>query len=160
MVYYVRDNNGRSAVMKRVFALLVGVILPVLIVGCGPSVEVTFIAEGGSYTAADLAPLLSDADLGRLPRLDATDAAEARQDALAELRRNGEDAAALADVLTSQFPADDIAVPGVVERGRFEDTDAWFVIEATGDVGTELTGRRLWVFSAADLSVLAAQSAR
>lgn len=145
---------------KRVRAVLVGVLLALLIAACSPSADVTFIADGGSYTTADLAGVLTDADLGSTARIKADDAAEARQDALADLRGNGEEASALADVLTSQFPLDDIAVPVIVERGRFDDTDAWLVIEATGDVGTKLTGRRLWVFSAADLSVLAAQSAR
>lgn len=146
--------------MHRTLTLTAALLLLALIAGCGPSTDIQFIAEGASYTSADLVGVLADADLGRLDGIDAEDAGEARQDALADLRRNGDEAAALADVLTFQFPVDDIAVPAIVERGRFEETEAWIVIEATGDAGTELTGRRLWVFSATDLSVLAAQSAR
>jgi hypothetical protein len=102
--------------------------------------------------------VLEASDPGSASHISSDEAAEARQEALANLRTHGEAAADLADVLTSEFPTDVLAVPYAVEHGTLDDRDAWFVFEAWGEEGGDLSGRRVWVFSYDDFSVIAAQS--
>jgi hypothetical protein len=127
---------------------------------CESPSSVSYIPEGGSYTADDLAAALGAADPGSTSRVASDAAAETRQEALADIRSNGAEASALADMLTSEFPPDALAVPFRVERGEFDGEDAWIVLEAWGEPGASLSGRRLWVISASDLRVLAAHSSR
>jgi hypothetical protein len=88
------------------------------------------------------------------------DALDVRQEALADLRKNDESTAMLADTLTSDFPLDVAAVPYLVELGTFDGEPAWIVYESWGESGEKLVHRRLWVFSYGDRSVLAAHSIR
>lgn len=163
MVYYggssrsseVRPLHGRRAMLHVLLLLLLTTA------ACGSPSHVTFIPEGGSYKVGDL---ISTLDAANPPaahaRVSPEDIPEARQEALADLRSQGDDAAALADTLTSQFPHDVAAVPFSVERGQLDGRPAWIVIESWGDPGGQLEFRRLWVFSYDDLSVLAAHSIR
>jgi len=127
---------------------------------CAAQARVTYIPEGGAYTAEDLSRALDDSDPGSASRVAAEDALAARQEALADLRTQGDDAARLADMLTSEFPTDTAAVPYAAEIATFDGEPAWVVFEAWGDTGEPLDHRRVWVFSRDDLSVLAADSAR
>ena len=148
---------------NRLLALLLVSLasLVALTVGsCSPTPEVNFIPEGGSYAASDLAQALEDSDAGAAARVTAADAPDVRQDALANLRTNGEQAAELADTLTGEFPADVAAVPYQVELGMYEGEQAWLVYEAWGEGDAELSYRRIWVFSYQDMSMLAAHSIR
>jgi hypothetical protein len=61
-------------------------------------------------------------------------------------------------MLTNEFPLATVAVPAIVELGAFEGEPAWIVIEAYEGADGTLSSRRLWVFSRADLSVVAALS--
>lgn len=139
---------------------MVLVALSATLVACGARDAVSFIPEGGAYTADDLAGLLANADLGDRPQLAPEDIADRRQRALADLRRQGEDAAMLADTLTADFPADVAAVPVSVERAEYEGSPAWIVIEATADADGQLSYRRLWVISYDEQAVVAALSSR
>ena len=145
---------------KRVVAMLLVPALAVALAACRDSAGVTYIPEGGSYAAAELQAKLEASDLGAVATRPVTDAGAERQQALARLREYGDEAALLADTLTREFPVDVAAVPVIVERGDYEGTDAWFVVEAWGEPGGTLSFRRIWVFSAGDLSVLAAATAR
>ncbi len=137
------------------------VLLAALIVpGCASPSRVTYIPDGGAYTADGLSGTLEDADPGAAARVKPEEAAQVRQEALADLRTKGDETGPLADTLTSQFPTDTTAIPYRVERGEFEDEPAWIVYEAWGDPGEALSGRRVWVFSQADLSVITASSQR
>jgi hypothetical protein len=142
----------------RRYALCLLLLTALVVPGCASPSRVTYIPEGGSYTAGDLADALDDTDPGAAARVKSDEAAEVRQESLANLRRMGDEAAALADMLTSQFPTDTTAIPYRVERGLFDAQPAWIVYEAWGDPGEALSGRRVWVFSQSDLAVLAASS--
>lgn len=144
---------------RRRFAPLIALALVATLVSCGPAVRTTFIPDGGTYGADDLAGRLSQADLSAFADIATEDAAAVRQDVLASLRQEGSDAAALADTLTADFPPDANSVPAIVEHATYEGAPAWIVIESWGDDGGTLTHRRIWVFSYDERAVLAAQSA-
>jgi len=147
-------------VTNRLLALLLVPLVALTVSACSPASEVHFIPEGGAYAASDLAQALEDSDAGAAARVTTDDAPEVRQNALADLRTKGQEAAALADTLTSEFPAEVAAVPYQVELGAYEGTKAWFVYEAWGEEDAELSSRRIWVFSFEDMSMLAAHSIR
>lgn len=144
---------------RRGLAPLIALLLVTTLVACGPATRATFIPDGGSYAADDLAGLLADADLSAFDDVATEDAVEVRQKVLASLRQEGADAAALADTLTAEFPPDADSVPAIVEHATYEGAPAWIVIESWGDTGGSLTHRRLWVFSYNERAVVAAQSA-
>ncbi|MRS12904.1 MAG: hypothetical protein EG823_07510 [Actinobacteria bacterium] len=139
--------------------LALSVILLTALTACASPSRVTYIPEGGDYTVGDLPQALLDARPGAASRVMGEEAPEVRQEALADLRGHGEDASALADTLTSDFPTDDISLPFAVELGTFEGQPAWIVYEAYGEAGGELSSKRIWVFSYDDRTVLAAHSA-
>lgn len=137
-----------------VLALLAALAIP----ACAARARATYIPEGGDYVAEDLPVALEEPAPDRISRITVDDAPAVRQEVLADLRTHGDEAARLADVLTSEFPTDVAAVPYVVERGTFDSEPAWIVFEAWGDAGESMTLRRVWVFSRNDLSVMAADS--
>lgn len=163
MVYYGRNSRYPEVhlVHGRRATLFVLLLLLLTTAACGSPSRVTFIPEGGSYQVGDLIGTLDAAKPpAALLRVSPDGVPEARQEALTDLRSYGDDAAALADTLTSEFPHDVTAVPFSVERGQFDGSPAWIVIESWGDPDGQLEFRRLWVFSHDDLSVLAAHSMR
>src|SRR5574340_850772 len=115
----------RSSTRRLTLSLVTVMVLA--IAACSPSARVTYIPEGASYTKDDLVTVLEDADPGGVVRIAAEDIAAKRQEALADLRSHGEDAAAIADILTAEFPLDVTAVPFLVERGTYEGESAWIV---------------------------------
>jgi len=141
-------------------ALCVAVSIMLITAGCGSPSRVSYIPDGGAYSADDLLGALQDAAPGATADVTAEEAGEVRQEALADLRTHGEEAAALADTLTAEFPIDVAAVPFAVELGTFEGEAAWIVFEAWGEPGERLSFRRAWVFSYDDHAVLAAESSR
>ncbi|MHB1136039.1 MAG: hypothetical protein ACYCXR_05575 [Coriobacteriia bacterium] len=126
--------------------------------GCSSPARISYIPEGGSYTADDIAVVLENASPGETAGAPASDSADLRQEALADLRTHGEDAAALADALTHQFPVDVNAVPVEVRAGTYEGRPAWIVVESWGAPGERLSSTRLWIFSSEDLSLITALS--
>lgn len=125
---------------------------------CGSASRVTYIPEGASYSAESLAAAVEASDAGPASRVTVDEAADVRQSALADIRKNSDEAARLADMLTAEFPTDVLAVPYAVERGTYDGESAWIVFEAWTRDDTALSGRRAWVFSDDDLSMLAAHS--
>ena len=149
----------RAQLTMRRAAAVAWVCALVLLSACTPQITVTYVPEGGSYTADDLDQVLDAANLGSTADLSTEEAPKARQEALASLRLHGDDASALADSLTRDFPVDVASVPVVVERGEYEGAPAWIVVEAWGDAGEQLAHRRVWVFSFDTRDVIAARSA-
>jgi hypothetical protein len=129
------------------------------LVACGTAARLTFIPDGGSYTVEDLPALLASADLSAVSSTTTEDGSRLRQEMLTSLRRQGDDAAALADTLTREFPPEVTSVPVVVERATYDGSPAWIVIESWGEEGGTLSHRRLWVFSYEERAVVAALSA-
>jgi hypothetical protein len=145
--------------VRRVLLPLVLLLVATTLLSCGSTDIVTYVPEGGIHGADDLTTLIASANLGDTAAVTTGKAPEVRQDALTQLRGYGDDAAALADTLTSDFPLDMAAVPVYVERGSYEDEPVWIVIEATADGAGTLTSRRLWVLSYTEGTVIAALSA-
>lgn len=146
--------------MRRRLTLCFVLLAMVSVAACASPSRVNFIPEGGSYTAESIASALDASEPGRTAKVETAEAPSVRQESLADLRTNGDDAAALADVLTSEFPTDVAAVPYTVEKGTYEGEPAWIVYEAWGDAGGSLSYRRIWVFAYDDKAVLAAHSVR
>ncbi|MDY0341473.1 MAG: hypothetical protein RBS17_09730 [Coriobacteriia bacterium] len=126
--------------------------------GCSSPTRISYIPEGGSYTANDLTGILDATDLDKTASIPVDDIDETRQEALADLRTHGDDAAALADTLTHQFPVDVNAVPIEARAVTYEGQPAWIVVESWGEAGEQLSSARLWVFSAEDHSLITAAS--
>jgi hypothetical protein len=145
---------------RRLLACLTALVLSASALSCASAARAAFTPDGGSYGADDLTQLLQDADLSAFSDIPTDDAAETRTRILASLRQEGDDAAALADTLTSDFPTDITSVPAIVERGTYEGEQAWIVIESWGEPGGTLAYRRIWVFSYDERAVVAATSAR
>lgn len=145
-------------VTKRLPSVVLLLVTALVTCACTSPSAIDYIPEGDSYGADDLVEALESSDPGQSASVDTQDAAEVRQDALTNLRRNGEDASMIADILTSEFPVDVAAVPYRVELGEYDGTRAWIVFEAWGEAEGQLASRRLWVFSYEDGSLLTAQS--
>lgn len=145
--------------MRRLIGACVIVLLALSLMACSSPSDLNFIPDGPSYAAGDLNTALADANPGSTASVSVEDASEVRQEALAELRKNGDEAALLADALTASFPTDVPAVPYRVERGMYEGEQAWIVFEAWGEEDT-LAYRRVWVLSAETRDILAAFSVR
>lgn len=142
------------------YVTILALVTVFVLSACAGQARVTYIPDGGAYTVEDLSGALAESDPGSAARVKAEDALAARQEALADLRTHGDDAARLADTLTSEFPTDSTAVPYSVEVATFDGEPAWIVFEAWGDAGEALDSRRVWVFARDDLSILAADSDR
>lgn len=136
-------------------AALLGLGL-ILAWGCSSPARISYIPEGGSYTAEDIGGVLDDVSPGEIAEAPTTEIGQLRQEALADLRTHGDDAAALADALTHQFPVDVNAVPIEVRAGAYEGQPAWIVVESWGAPGERLSSVRLWVFSSEDLALITA----
>lgn len=146
--------------VSRRVAWLLAALVTLAASACAPAPGLDFVPAGDSYGAEELPQALEESDPGATARVAVTDAQQVRQDVLAELRTNGQDAGSLADLLTTEFPTDVDAVPYRVEAGSYEGDDAWIVYEAWGEPEGELTYRRIWVFARDDGAVLAAHSIR
>lgn len=145
-------------VTKRLLAVALVLMTVLTTTACTSPSALDYIPEGGSYEADGLVEALESSDPGAAARVETAEAPEVRQDALARLRREGEDASTIADILTSEFPVDVAAVPYLVELGEYDGSRAWIVYEAWGEAEGKLTSRRLWVFSYEDGSLLTATS--
>jgi len=121
--------------------------------GTGP----TWVDEGTVYTTASVARLLDTADISRVADQPTTTATELRHKALSSLRKQGDSASAVANMLTSTFEPDTRGVPVYVEKASLDGTSVVVVVEATGPKSGKLTLKRLWVL-AEDGSVILARS--
>lgn len=153
--------EGKNHMRGKLWVLgLAALLATTALAACGSASRVTYIPAGSSYTAASLAEALEESNPGAAARVTIDEAPDVRQSALADLRTNGDQAARLADMLTSEFPTDVLAVPYAIERGTYDGEAAWIVFEAWTTDSTELSGRRVWVFADDDLTMLAAHSVR
>ncbi|PKQ19576.1 MAG: hypothetical protein CVT66_09330 [Actinobacteria bacterium HGW-Actinobacteria-6] len=131
----------------------------VLISGCSKA-GLEYIPAGGTYTMQDAQSAAAVASLDSVRDVMTADASALRTDRLTDLRSNGDEASALADMLTVDFPSEIAAVPLRIEAATVDGTSVWLVIEAWGDEGEVLTHRRLWVIDKTTLEVIGSSSYR
>ena len=112
--------------------------------GCGPAGPV-WVDEGKSYTNRSVTTVMDVADTSKLTDRPTSDAPALRHSALSALRKDGESAARVADLLTSTFEPDTRGVPVYVEQASVDGTVAVIVVEATGPKSGKLDSKRLWV---------------
>lgn len=135
--------RGHTARTASIFSVLVALAL---LAGCGNPAAVEFEPSGGAYDPASIENLLANADAGAAGEVTTEEAPSVRQEALVELRKQGDDASGVADLLTRGFPQDTAAIPILVEAASFEGTPVWVIVEAWGDPEGKLEHRRAWVF--------------
>lgn len=143
----------------RTYAIGLSILL-MLTSACASPTRVTFIPDGPSFGASELTRVLESVEIGDAHDIDPKDVRQARQDALADLRTYGDDAAALADALTADLPADVNAVPVEIWSATYEGEPVWVVIEAWGDPSEKLRYRRMWIYSTDDVTLVGAHSIR
>ncbi len=148
-----------KSVKHRTYAIGLSILL-MLASACASPTRVTYIPDGASFGASELTRVLGSVEIGDAHDIDPKDVRRARQDALADLRTYGDDAAALADALTTDFPADVNAVPVEIWSATYEGEPVWVVIEVWGDPSEELRHRRMWIYSADDVTLVSAHSIR
>ncbi|MDP2181566.1 MAG: hypothetical protein Q8K99_03235 [Actinomycetota bacterium] len=145
--------------MRSIDRLVVSVVLAVslsactvVLVGCNQKMQ--YSDRGGSYTREEVISVFDavaePSFLGR-PTEEADDL---RQSQLSSLRSKGEEASALATLLTEQFPGESRSVPYYAEAAVVGGTDAWIVLEAWGSEGKNIDRLRLWAFDRATGDVL------
>lgn len=139
-----------------VASLLVALTLVLGLVGCADGATV-WVDESAAYTAASIGEPLDTADISRVSERPTAEAQDLRHDALSSLRKQGDSASQVADMLTSTFDPDTRGVPVYVEKASFEGTSVVIVVEATGPKSGALTLKRLWVLGE-DGSVILARS--
>jgi hypothetical protein len=113
---------------------------------CAREPKVTFVPAGGTYTSAEARNRANTADPGAAATVRIEDATAERTAALVELRREGADGSAVADLLTEEFPSVTRSVPYYVEAATVDGTKAWIIAETWGGRQGTLDQRRLWVF--------------
>lgn len=142
--------------LRFITAALLAVLMMAGVSGCsdkGP----TWVDEGTKYTVASVERLLVATDISAIADRPTTTATDLRHKALASLRKQGESASGVADMLTSTFEPDTRGVPVYIEKASLEGTSVVVVVEATGPKSGKLDHKRLWVLSE-DGSVVLARS--
>jgi hypothetical protein len=132
--------------MRRLTLMLIVIALGTQLVGCA-SAEMRYVAEGGTYTAItveDLATAIPDPTYADTRP---EDVEELRTLEMTALRAEGGDASTLANILTSEFPADAESVPYYAEEAVVDGKDVWVVLEVWGSSGGLLDKQRLWVLT-------------
>lgn len=147
----------RSSRTALAFTLAAAIALA--LTGCGSS-TLEYIPEGGTYTLAEVQARAVAVDSGGADEIATDDANDERTDRLVQLRRQGDEAAALADALTAGFPSENASVPILVERGTVDGQPVWIVIEAWGEPGAKMEHRRLWLLDDQTLEVVSSSSFR
>lgn len=128
------------------FASLILAVAAVLLTGCADNGPV-YVESGAAHTNETALDVLARADSSAVASKPTADGAELRHAALAALRREGDSASKIADLLTRTFPSSTSGVPVYVERASYEGTPAVLVVEATGPESGSLSSKRLWVVS-------------
>lgn len=114
--------------------------------GCGADSPV-WVDNGGAYSSSSVDSVLGVADTARYVDRPTGDAPALRHKALTSLRKNGQDAAIVATLLTSTFDPETRGVPVYVEEASVDGTAAVIVVEATGPKSGTLGSKRLWVLT-------------
>lgn len=131
----------------RAVALTLAALLLFALSGCASSPDTELRTEPLALTVDEALALADEADAGRAGGVDVEDASEARSEALAGLRKRGEEGEQVADLLTAGFPGDLASVPILAQAAVIDGEEAWVVVEAYGDAEGALTHRRVWVFA-------------
>jgi predicted small lipoprotein YifL len=144
----VVPEHRRFVVVRTVRAALIVTLAlamaAALLTGCakkGPS----YLDGSTAYTKATALVVLEKADTKALSGRPTADGVKLRHEALAALRREGQSASAVADLLTRTFPSDTTGVPVYIERATFDGKPAVLVVEATGPESGSLSTKSLWV---------------
>jgi len=145
--------------IRTVLAIAVLALTILASTGCAAAV-LEYIPEGGAYTLSEVQERAVGVDAHGANKIKTVDADAERVDRLVYLRRQGEEAAALADALTSGFPTESASVPVLVERGTVDGQPVWIIVEAWGEPGAKLAHRRLWLLDATTLAVVNSSSFR
>lgn len=130
---------------KHVALSLVLLVVALAVVGCARE-SITWVNEGASYSVPDAEELARELADDRYADTAVSEAYDLRQDSLAHLRGQGEDASELADLLTRVFVTDIRSVPFYAEAAQLDGVDAWLVVESWGPTGGTMASTRLWVF--------------
>ena len=145
---------------RRPLTLLMALLsIIVLASGCSKA-GLEYIPAGGTYTMQAAQTAAAEVSLDGVREVMTADASALRTERLTDLRANGDEASALADMLTVDFPSETAAVPLRVEVATVDGVPVWLVIEAWGDEGEVLTHRRLWVIDRTTLEVIGSSSYR
>lgn len=142
---------------RHLIAVAMGILMLAMgLAGCGPSGPL-WVNEQNEYTTRTVGAVLDSADTARFEDRKTTDAPELRHAALTSLRKNGEDASEVADMLTRTFEPSTRGVPVYVELASIDGTKAVIVVEVTGPRSGRLDSKRLWALDT-DGNVLLARS--
>jgi len=131
-------------------------ILATGLVGCDSNGPV-WVNEQKVYTTRTVGAILDVADISRFEERATADAPDLRHAALTSLRKNGDDASGVADLLTRTFEPSTRGVPVYVELASIDGTEAVIVVEATGPKSGRLDSKRLWALDT-DGNVILARS--
>lgn len=143
--------------MTRTFASMVIlaalVVVAIHVTGCGgPALSIT--PDIGAFDSSNAHEVAEGVERPSWLGDPTAAAPDIRHDALVALRSTGVDGAALADLLTEEFPGEARSAPFFAGSGTYEGVQAWFVLEAWGSSGEEMDQVRLWVFDAQTWRVL------
>lgn len=137
----------------RIRTVLVHAALLASVLALGACVPRTaYIVDDENRPLVEVESFADTLDTARWARIPSSDAVALRNRTLAELRSRGDEATALADLLTRGFSASR-GVPVHVEATSVDGQPAWIVIEVYGPDGGTLDRTRLWVLSRPDGAV-------
>jgi len=129
---------------KRVLGVVLMMVLGLSLAACS-SAEVTYVPDGGTYTAVTVEELATTIEEPSFMGASTENVAELRTQQLTALRAEEGSAAALADILTNQFPTEMASVPYYAEEAVVDGQETWVVLEVWGSADETLDKRRLWV---------------
>lgn len=109
--------------------------------------EITWVDAGIDYTEESITELLDAEIPATLSSVNGSEADAVRHDVLVDLRAQGADKAAAADLLTSVFTQRSAAVPFRIERATYEKEQVLVVTEAVGSDSSPLRSVRIWVLA-------------
>ncbi len=132
------------AIRRSTAAFLCIVVLATGIAGCDDS-SITYSDNGDAYTATTVATVFDSTEPSPFAGKPVAEARQFRHQALSDLRSQGGDAAAAADLITKTFPDSTPGVPVAIQNVTFEGTPALVVVELIGPKGGQLVDERLWV---------------
>ncbi len=119
-----------------------------------------FEPDGAAMSGAQVDALAKGTDISAASEIDVKNAHSRRQEALAELRRQGDKGGRAADLLSQGFPSRYASVPVLVRIGRVDGVETMLVVEAFGGRTGRLQHKRLWLLDWKTGRVLRADSWR
>ncbi len=132
--------------MKRVVLVCALLIMVAFLASCGPKARITFNPDGGSLETSEVADALRGLDVPAAAGASVDQAADLRNRSIADLRSRGGDEAELADLLTTQFPADTRSVPYYAAEAIVDGSPAWIIGEVWGPENGTMDKYRVWAF--------------